>query len=161
MIRTTKIVVSPSPPSEKPLNPPPASAKTISLDRVKLDQTPQRLGNILLQKHMTMKLIDPETDTILMTHLVDKQRLFVGRGDPQLKQNLDIDFIGYGGREHGVSRLHAAFRRMGHLLAIVDLNSTNGTYRNGTRLLPGQSHFLLNNDEIRFGKMLFHIRFEY
>jgi hypothetical protein len=161
MIRTTKLVVSPSSPSEKPLNSPPALAKTISLDRVKLDQTPQRLGNILLQKHMTVKLIDHETDTILMTHLVDKQRIFVGRGDPELKQNLDIDLIGYGGRQHGISRLHAAFRRKGHLLAIVDLNSTNGTYRNGVRLLPGQMHFLLNGDEVCFGKMLFHIRFGY
>jgi hypothetical protein len=160
MLKTTKVVFL-SLHSEKPLNFPPASAKTISVDRVKLDHTPQRLGNILLQKHMAVKLIDHETDTILMAHLVDKQRLFVGRGDPELKQNLDIDLIGYGGRQHGVSRLHAAFRRKGHLLAIVDLNSTNGTYRNGVRLLPGRMHFLLNEDEICFGKLHFHLRFGY
>ena len=160
MLKTTKVVF-PSPQSEKPLNFPPAPAKTISLDRVKLDQTPHRLGNILLQKHMIVRLINHETDTILMTHLVDKQRIFVGRGDPALKQNLDIDLMGYGGRQHGISRLHATFCRKGHLLAIVDLNSTNGTFRNGVRLLPGQMHFLLNDDEICFGKMPFQLRFGY
>jgi hypothetical protein len=160
MIRTTKIAF-PSLQSEKPLNFPPASGKTIPFDQVKLNPAPKRLGSILLQKQMTVNLVDHETDTILMAYLGNKQRIFVGRSDPVLKQNLDIDLMGYGGREQGVSRIHAAFRRMGHLLAIVDLNSTNGTYRNGDRLLPGQMHFLLNDDEIRFGKMLFHIRFGY
>jgi hypothetical protein len=157
---TTKIVF-PSPRSEKPLHSPQEAAKTISLDRGKLDPAPKRLANILFLRHMTVRLIQDETDTILMAHLVDKQRIFVGRSDPELKQILDIDLLAYGGREHGVSRLHAAFRRMGNLLAIVDLNSTNGTYRNGTRLLPGQPNFLLNNDGVCFGKMLFHIHFGY
>jgi hypothetical protein len=157
---TTKIVSS-SPRSEKPLYASAASAQTISLDRVKVEPTAKRLTNILFLKYMTVKLIQNETAVILMTHLVDKQRIFVGRGDPELKQNLDIDLIGYGGREKGVSRLHAAFHRMGNMLAIVDLNSTNGTYRNNACLSPGQPHFLLNDDEICFGSMRFQIHFGY
>src|SRR5687768_905805 len=123
-------IVSPSPRSEEPMHSPVASDQTISLDRVELQATATRLANILLFKYMTVRLIQNESDTILMTHLVDKQRIFVGRRDPELKQNLDIDLLAYGGREHGGSRLHAAFRRIGNLLAIVDLNSTNGTFRN-------------------------------
>jgi hypothetical protein len=157
---TTKIVV-PSPRSEKPLNAPREATKTISLDRGQLDLAPKRFAHMLFLRHMTVRLIQDETDTILMAHLVDKQRIFVGRSDPELKQNLDIDLLAYGGREHRVSRLHAAFRRMGNLLAIVDLNSKNGTYRNGTRLLPGQPQFLLNDDEVCFGKMRFRIHFGY
>jgi hypothetical protein len=155
---TTKMV-SPSTRTKKPLNSPREATKTIPLDRVKLDPAPNRAAHILPLRYMTVRLIQRETDTILMAHLMDKQRIFVGRGDPELKQNLDIDLMSYGGREKGVSRLHAAFRRMGNLLAIMDLSSTNGTYRNGTRLPSGQLHFLLNDDEVRFGKMLFHIHF--
>jgi hypothetical protein len=157
---STKIVL-PSPRSQEPLNAPPETAKTIPLDRVNLDPAPKWLANILFLKYLTVRLILNDTDTILVAHLVDKQRLFVGRSDPELKQNLNIDLLGYGGREYGVSRLHAAFRRIGTLLAIVDLNSQNGTYRNGTRLLPGQLHFLLNDDEVCFGKMRFRIHFGY
>jgi hypothetical protein len=156
----TTNIVSPSR-TQKPLQPAKETSKTIPLDQVKLDPAPKRLAHILPLRYMTARLIQRETDTILIAHLVDKQRIFVGRGDPELKQNLDIDLMGYGGREKGVSRLHAAFRRMGNLLTIMDLSSTNGTYCNGTRLLPAQLHFLLNDDEIRFGKMLFHIHFGY
>jgi hypothetical protein len=154
-------IVPPSPRSEEPLHSPAASDQTISLNRVELQPTAKRLTNILFLKYMTVKLIQNETDTILVTHLVDKQRIFVGRSDPELKQTLDIDLLSYGGRERGVSRLHVTLRRMGNLLAIVDLNSTNGTFCNSVRLLPGQMHFLLNGDEVCFGKMLFQIHFGY
>jgi hypothetical protein len=154
----TKIV---SPRSEKLLNAPRAATQTIALDRNQLDAAPKRVANIPLFKYMTVRLVQNETDTILMAHLMDKKCLFVGRSDPELKQNLDIDLLAYGGRAHGVSRLHAEFRRMGNILAIMDLNSTNGTYRNGTRLLPGQMDFLLNGDEVFFGKMRFRIQLGY
>src|SRR5689334_6191186 len=105
MITTTKIV-SASPQSEQPLNAPAASAKTMSLNRLPLPAAPKRFATILLPRYMTVKLVQQETDTTLMLHMVDKQRLFVGRGDPELKHNLDIDLIGYGGRQKGISRLH-------------------------------------------------------
>jgi hypothetical protein len=151
----------PSPRTKNPLYPPQQATKTLPLDQVKLDPAPNWSAHILPLRYMTLRLIQRENDSIPIAHLVDKQRIFVGRGDPELKQNLDIDLIGYGGREKGVSRLHAVFRRLGNLLAITDLSSSNGTYRNGTRLPSGQLHFLLNDDEVRFGKMLFHIQFGY
>ena len=36
-----------------------------------------------------------------------------------------------------------------------DLNSTNGTYRNGARLNAGESVALLPGDEVRLGSMEF------
>jgi pSer/pThr/pTyr-binding forkhead associated (FHA) protein len=65
----------------------------------------------------------------------------------------------FGGREKGVSRVHATLYRLGHLLSIVDLASANGTYRNGLRLGSNQPRFLLDGDELCFGKMEFRIHF--
>jgi hypothetical protein len=42
---------------------------------------PKRLVNILIPKQMCVRLVDHETNTILMAYLVDNQRIFVGRGD--------------------------------------------------------------------------------
>ena len=42
--------------------------------------------------------------------------------------------------------------RQGH--TVIDLNSTNGTYINGKRLAPGQSHLLASHDIIRFNDAL-------
>lgn len=157
---TTKIVF-PSPRSEKPSNASAASAKTISLDQMQRPPAAKRLANVLLHQYMTVKLVYWEADIILMAYILDKQRIYIGRGDPGLKQNLDIDLMGYGGRAKGVSRLHAILRRMGHVLSIVDLNSTNGTYHRQTPLLPGKPYFLLNGDEISFGDMPFQVQFGY
>ncbi len=77
----------------------------------------------------------------------------------ELKENLDIDLRGYGGREKGVSRLHATLHRVNSTLSIVDLNSSNGTFYNGVRLLPGQPRFLQSGDEVCFGNMRFRIHF--
>jgi pSer/pThr/pTyr-binding forkhead associated (FHA) protein len=69
--------------------------------------------------------------------------------------------MAHGGREKGVSRLHAALYRIGYMLSIVDLESTNGTYRNGVRLVPNRPRVLIDGDELCFGNMLFHIHFGY
>lgn len=38
---------------------------------------------------------------------------------------------------------------------MTDLNSTNGTFKNGMRLLPNTSELLEPGDEIRLGKLKF------
>ena len=48
-----------------------------------------------------------------------------------------------------VSRLHAEIRQTVKGLALVDLNSTNGTKLNGQNLVPGEEYDLMNNDRIR------------
>jgi hypothetical protein len=140
---------------------PPLTRTTISLGQRKRDPVPNRFVNMLSQKYMVVKLVQHEFDAILLVYLLERQRVFIGRGDPELKPNVDIDLSAYGGRVKGVSRLHAALRRVDNQLAIVDLNSANGTYSNGTRLLPGQSHFLRSGDKLCFGKLFFQIHFGY
>ena len=54
-----------------------------------------------------------------------------------------------------VSRLHARIYRQGDYIYLEDLNSTNGTFKNGLRLQPYEKRRLEEGDEIRFGNLLF------
>lgn len=57
--------------------------------------------------------------------------------------------------EKSISRMHAKFSRSGKKICITDLNSTNGTFRNGMRLAPNTSEIIEPGDEIRLGKLKF------
>ena len=54
-----------------------------------------------------------------------------------------------------VSRMHARFFWQDQKLYLEDLNSTNGTYKNGMMLAPHEKVEVLPEDEIRFGKLSF------
>ena len=56
--------------------------------------------------------------------------------------------------EHSsVSRVHCRFIEKDAGIAIMDLNSTNGTYLNGMRLKEGEMIEIVKNDEILIGKV--------
>lgn len=57
--------------------------------------------------------------------------------------------------EQSISRMHARFSRSGNKVYITDLNSTNGTFRNGMRLEPNASELIEPGDEIRLGRLKF------
>lgn len=58
-------------------------------------------------------------------------------------------------KDDTVSRIHARFVREGDAVYVTDLNSTNGTFKNGLRLDPNETVQIEAGDEIRFGKMTF------
>lgn len=92
--------------------------------------------------------------------LGSKEELMVGRADTQSNFAPDLDLDQYGGADQGVSRRHAVIRRGEDTLTLTDLGSTNGTYLNGQRLLPNQSRVLRDGDEVRAGRLVFHIFFK-
>lgn len=57
--------------------------------------------------------------------------------------------------DQSISRRHAKFTREGSRIYMTDLNSTNGTFKNGLRLEPNTSEALEPGDEIRLGKLKF------
>jgi pSer/pThr/pTyr-binding forkhead associated (FHA) protein len=59
----------------------------------------------------------------------------------------------YGGLEHGVGRRHGRFIIQQGLVYYEDLDSTNGSFRNGIKLLPRQPQLLQHGDELRLGKL--------
>ena len=54
-----------------------------------------------------------------------------------------------------VIRIHARLVEKEGRVALMDLNSANGTYINGIRLEQNESMVLEKGDEIRFGDMIF------
>lgn len=55
--------------------------------------------------------------------------------------------------DDSVSRIHARFEKEGDTIRLVDMNSTNGTYKNGLRLQPQESVEIEPGDEVRFGNL--------
>jgi len=72
-----------------------------------------------------------------------EQMIFVGRS-----ANNDIVLL-----NKMVSKLHAYFRRVpgSQVIQLVDMNSTNGTFVNGTKISPSVQTRLKDNDVISFG----------
>jgi len=83
----------------------------------------------------------------------------LGRRDLSGGESPDIDFAPYDAAELGVSRRHGMIRRGEDTLTLVDLDSTNGTFLNGQRLIPHQPRVLRDGDEIRMGRLVFNIFF--
>lgn len=55
--------------------------------------------------------------------------------------------------DESVSRIHARFEKAGDKVLLTDMNSTNGTYRNGLRMQPQETVEIEPGDEIRFGNL--------
>lgn len=68
------------------------------------------------------------------------------------KQKDEVDLVL---EDDTISRLHGRICREGELVYLEDLNSTNGTFKNGLRLQPYEKRRLEEGDEVRFGKLLF------
>lgn len=82
-----------------------------------------------------------------------KVEIIIGREDPVSGVFPEIDLTDHGGDEGGVSRRHARIFMQGAQVFIEDLNSTNYTYVNQQKLMPGQPHPLNNGDEVRVGRV--------
>src|SRR5436305_10614505 len=71
----------------------------------------------------------------------------------------DLNLNPYGARDKGVSRVHAALRRDGSQVLLIDLGSTNGTRLNGKLLAAHQPVRVASGDEISLGKLVLMISF--
>ncbi|MDZ4694328.1 MAG: FHA domain-containing protein [Deltaproteobacteria bacterium] len=59
-----------------------------------------------------------------------------------------------------VSFVHARIFVRDSLWFVEDLNSSNGTFRNGSRILSGRPHPISDGDTIRFGKVQVQVQFD-
>ena len=55
--------------------------------------------------------------------------------------------------DNSVSRIHARFDRQGDKVLLTDMNSTNGTFKNGLRMQPQETVEIEPGDEVRFGNL--------
>lgn len=102
---------------------------------------------------------------LLQENCYREQRILVGRVQGRKKQ-IDLSsfpFIIGKSREQAdyvledssVSRLHARFTLRDDVVYLTDLNSTNGTTKNGIKLEPNELVMLEADDEIAFGRVTF------
>jgi pSer/pThr/pTyr-binding forkhead associated (FHA) protein len=88
-----------------------------------------------------------------------KDKILIGRADPDQNIQPDLDLTPYGGAQSGVSRRHAQIVQEDDALFVEDLESTNGTRLNSFILQPYQRYRLRDGDEIGMGKVRVVIRF--
>lgn len=55
--------------------------------------------------------------------------------------------------DDSISRIHARFDIQGEKVLLTDMNSTNGTYKNGLRMQPQETVEIEPGDEVRFGNL--------
>lgn len=55
--------------------------------------------------------------------------------------------------DDSISRIHARFEKEGESIHMTDMNSTNGTFKNGLRMQPQETVEIEPGDEIRFGNL--------
>lgn len=79
--------------------------------------------------------------------------LIVGRSDNALRA--DIDLSEFGAATMGVSRMHVSlhYDSKSSTLSVTDMNTVNGTFINGTKLLPQEIRALRHGDELRLGQL--------
>lgn len=98
----------------------------------------------------TLRLFIPQEVNPLI--FFNPDHLFIGRGGKNIQ--LDVNLSEQYGWMLGVSRKHAEIVfDMGHYY-LADLNSTNGTFLNSTRLRPNERYPLESADQIRLGHFL-------
>ncbi|MDD3368623.1 MAG: DUF6382 domain-containing protein [Lachnospiraceae bacterium] len=65
------------------------------------------------------------------------------------------DLVDFALKDGSVSRIHAKITKYNGKTFLTDMNSTNGTFRNGLRLEPNERIEIEKEDEIRLGKLEF------
>lgn len=91
---------------------------------------------------------------------LEKDENLIGRRDPMSNIFPEVDLSKYDPQTK-ISRRHARIRREGGNYIVEDLGSSNGTIvlpvvSDSMRLLPHQSHVLVNGDKIRLGDTTLH-----
>ncbi len=64
-----------------------------------------------------------------------------------------IDLQTFNANQHGISRRHCTLSHLENRLYVTDLNSTNGTYLNGKRLIPQEAHIVSHGDRLVLGTL--------
>ena len=81
-----------------------------------------------------------------------EQEFILGRGGA-LNTKPIFDLSEFNAFAMGVSRSHAMIKAVGDKYVLMDLNSSNGTWLNGERLLPHREHDLPNQGVIQLGRL--------
>jgi predicted component of type VI protein secretion system len=131
-----------------------------------IDVQPERapattnLGDVSLTGGMVLILIVKDYDERFIFETGSINQLTIGRGDPTTGDSVDIDLTRFGARDKGVSRHHASIQRRASVMNIIDHESQNGTFLNGSKLVPNQTRVIRDGDEIRLGNLVLSVHLD-
>lgn len=123
------------------------------------EESDQRWGTARFSDRMNLvlRLDDLQEQFVFDAEAIGE--LILGRFDASTQFSPEVDLQAYGATDKGVSRRHASIIRRDGALHIVDLDTPNGTYLNGQRLIPHQARVLRDGDNIRLGHLVLQVQF--
>lgn len=123
------------------------------------EESDQKWGTARFNDHMNLilRLLDTKAQFVFDAEKISD--LLIGRYDASTQLSPEVDLQAHGATEKGVSRRHASIVRRDGALHIVDLDTPNGTYLNGQRLIPQQARVLRDGDQVRLGHLVLQVEF--
>ncbi len=91
---------------------------------------------------------DDTHQVIISLSAPDIEGYIIGRSDQSSTYIPDIDLSPYEAKKRGVSRRHAVLLNYNNVVHVMDLDSMNGTFINGTRVIPNEPHALRYGDKL-------------
>jgi len=120
-----------------------------------MPQPQLRWGTAFFEDRMILQLEIKGTDQVIQHELgLD---CVVGRAHEDVVP--DLDLAPFDALQRGVSRRHARLTRQSLTVMVQDLGSVNGTFLNGTRLVPFQPRVLRHDDELVLGRLALRVSF--
>ncbi|MBZ0280503.1 MAG: FHA domain-containing protein [Anaerolineae bacterium] len=116
------------------------------------------LGKAYLGSTTPLLIYIPDVQLPLVIH--PAPLIVMGRLDADTTEDVSLDLTPYEAHAKGVSRLHAVLHRTEGTISIEDMESANGTFVNGRRLIPHQPHLLRDGDEIVLGTLSLRVAFQ-
>lgn len=113
---------------------------------IKKDERTEEYGRTIFVEEREAQSCALYTEDGTLAVKIEKFPFIVG------KRKEDVDYVL---TDYSSSRIHAKFVMENDSVYIEDLNSTNGTFKNGLRLLPYEKKKLEPEDSLRFGKSVF------
>jgi hypothetical protein len=87
------------------------------------------------------------------------EQFTVGRNSALASVQPDVDLSPFDADELGVSRCHIQISYQGPFIHVTDLDSLNGTWLNGTALIPNVARLLRDGDDLRLARLAVRVRF--
>lgn len=111
------------------------------------------LGQIIKtnQNFILQVVTTPDTETaekIISLSPPDVEGYILGRSDVASNYVPDVDLSEFDAKKRGISRRHAVLLNYNNVVHVMDLGSMNGTFINGTRLIPFEPHALRVGDRL-------------
>ena len=123
------------------------------------DMKGERLpGSVFSEEGGKTEYFQPEEHTENKLYGLGKNRRVIRLENLPFVVGKSKEHVDYLLQDNSVSRMHAKFTDRDGKIYLTDLNSTNGTFKNGLRLNPGEATLLEREDEVRLGRLEFAFR---